>query len=238
MNRRRALLLGFLVVAGALTVLDPLVAPSTALASGEQLLVNVGGGHGWVHDSTTPILDFKQLAPGTQTRGSLILKNQAAQSGTLSLRATNVHNDDNGCLPQEVAAGDTTCGAGGGDLQRWMVFTVSRIDGSGLPQTLWHGTMADLKNGVKLDSSVPAHGTSQLQVTAALPYAAGNDTMTDQLGFDLQWSLECSNSTRSATVKGTGWRSASTHLIKWALMIPVGALGLLGCVRRWRPHGA
>jgi hypothetical protein len=235
---RRALVLASLIGTVALTVLGPVVAAPAALASGNQLLVNAGDGHGWVRDSATPILNFDHLAPGTQTQGSLALKNNAAENGTLSLRATNVHNDDNGCVPQEVAAGDTTCGGGGGDLQRWMVFTVARTDSAGHEQVLWHGTMAALKDGVKLGGGVSAHSTSHLQVTAALPYVAGNDTMTDQLGFDLRWSLECAHSTSSATVTGNMWQSAGTHLIKWALMIPVGALGLAGCIRRWWRRGA
>lgn len=192
-----------LVAAFAAAGLSLLATPPARADSGAgQVLIEVpGDGHGFVHDSTTPLLDFDRLAPGMTTSADLVVENASAATADLSLRATDVADDDNGCLPPEVRAGDTTCGPGGGDLGRWMQFTVSSVD-SGVAHRLWSGTIADLETGAVLEHGVTAGTAQSLRLDATLPHAAGNDTMSDRLGYDLRWTMSSSLGSHSAQVAG------------------------------------
>jgi hypothetical protein len=213
----------------------------TAAASSGQLLIDVADGHGWVHDSSHPLFHFDKLAPGMSTSASLRLKNDSSSSGTLSVKAIHVHDDDNGCLRQESAAGDTTCGNGGGELGKAIRFAVvcpSMNEG----RPLWSGTIADVEKGVTVAQPLASTAVVELHVVAELPRDAGNETMTDRLAFDLAWTLTSAHSTHTATVRGQPLNSDGNGLpvAKLAAIPPfVGALGLLaGWRRRNRGGGA
>lgn len=182
----------------------PFLAAPAALAgdAGGQVLIDVpGDGHGFVHDSSTPLLDFDRLAPGMTTSADLAVMNASANAADLTLTATNVVNDDNGCLPPEIRAGDTTCGPGGGELGHWMQFTVSSVD-SGAVHPLWTGNIDDLEGGAVLERGITPGAVQTLRLDATLPYAAGNDTMSDRLGYGLRWTLSSSLGSDSAQVAG------------------------------------
>jgi hypothetical protein len=104
------------------------------------------------------------------------------------------------------------------------VVTVAR-ESNGAMQTLWSGRLDQLRQGAKLTTSLAARGSWPLRVTLALPWAAGNDTMTDSVTFDLRVDATCKLGRYSAdgppvSVGGEGSKSQT---------------GLLGGLQdRWR----
>ena len=66
------------------------------------------------------LLDVKPGDSGEDTISLHVINNDA----WLCAEIANLKNDDNGCESPETKAGDTTCGAGQGDLQNNLFFTV------------------------------------------------------------------------------------------------------------------
>ncbi|HEX2895923.1 MAG TPA: hypothetical protein VHO29_18105 [Marmoricola sp.] len=155
---------------------------SPALADDGSLLVDVpGDGVGFTHQSSAPLLDVQQLYPGGSGSGTVDVRNTSAYDADLVLVASNVDSEENGCLRPETRVPTERCDADGGELQNWLVFTVSRV---GDPdQELWHGDLAALSAGADL-GELGAGAASTLRVQVLLPAAAGNDTMTDSVSFD------------------------------------------------------
>jgi hypothetical protein len=241
MRRRPATTLAAAVACAAAVVAAPWAWAGSAAASSGQLLIDVAGdGQGWVHDSSHPLFHFDKVAPVMTTSASFRLKNDSASSGHLSVKAIHVHDDDNGCVRQETAAGDTTCGDGEGELAAAVRFTVvcESLD-HGRP--LWSGTISDIEKGVTIQQPLAPKGVLELHVAAELPRSAGNETMTDRLAFDLAWTLTTAHSAHTAIVKGQPMNTAGTGLpvAKLAAIPPfVGALGLLaGWRQRSRGRG-
>lgn len=152
----------------AVLVLAP-AAPAAA-AGGIDIDVPSGG------------LTFERLAPGYGGVGDIVVSNGSEYDAEVALRVTDVVDDDNGCLRQESRDGDVTCDAGGGELSGWLRVSVER-DGT----AVWEGPMSALaEEGVVLDEAMPAGTSAPLRVRVLLPIAAGNDTMTDSVGFGLR----------------------------------------------------
>ena len=178
--------------------------PAFATGGGRLLLDVAGDGEGFVHHSSTPLLSFHRLAPGYAASGAVEVKNDSPHRAALVLRAYDVEDDENGCLVQETRMGDTTCGVGDGDgeLGEWLELTVSRDGAGSAPEQLWTGSIADLESGAELTENMPAGAVWPLRMTVELPRAAGNDTMTDKVGYDLRWTASAENTTQTADVKG------------------------------------
>jgi hypothetical protein len=205
-------------------------------SSGQVLIDVPGDGHGWVHDSSHPLFHYDKFAPGASTSTTLALKNDSHSAAKLSVKAIQVHDDDNGCLRQETLAGDTTCGPGGGELGHVMRFSVYCLGGNGSPP-LWSGTILDLEKGVTAPADLPAGASIKVRVTAELPHDAGNDTMTDQLGFDLQFTLTSDHYHHSATVVGERVHRNSEGLPFAELAVIPPSLGAFGWFARRRRGG-
>lgn len=183
--------LGYLAASAALvcTQVAAVAVPRHSPAAGQLLLDVLGDGQGFVHTSTTPLLDATRMAPGYSTSGSVDVENNSKGSAALSVRAVHVIEDDNGCDHAEVAAGDTTCGRSGGELGRWLHVSILRRQGGNL-EPLWSGTFAALTAGVRLPGPIAAGSVWPLRMTVALPYAADNTTQTDRVFFDLRWTAQ------------------------------------------------
>jgi len=233
-GRRFARHLGMATAASAAALTASLSLTGYAYAGGAQVLIDVpGDGHGWVHDSSHPLFHYDKFAPGTSASTTLGLKNDSHSSAQLSVKAIHVHDDDNGCLRQESLAGDTTCGRGGGELGHVMRFSVFCLRGN-TSQPLWTGTILDLEKGVSAPTHLAAGSAVQVRVTAELPHDAGNDTMTDQLGFDLQFTLTSDHSQHSATVVGERVHRNSDGLPIAELAVVPPSLGAFGWFARRR----
>jgi hypothetical protein len=176
--------------------------PAFADDGGSLLLDVPGDSQGFVHDTSTPMLNFLKLAPGYSTIGDVQVKNDSTHTAQLALQATDVAEDENGCNGPETRSGDTSCDTAGGELGAWLRVTVSReTDGS--QQTLWSGGLSDLASGVVLADEMPAGAVWPIQMKVELPYAAGNDTQTDRVGFGLKWTASADTGESSqAEVKG------------------------------------
>lgn len=164
MNLRRHL--AALLVPAALLVTAP-----TAHAAG-GIDVDVTGGE----------LQLERLAPGYGGSTEVRVRNRSEHDADVTLRVTDVVDDENGCLRQEVDGDDTTCEPTGGELSAWLRVAVDRAG-----TTLWEGPMRDLADdGVLVADAMPAGTDVPLTLSVSLPFAAGNDTMTDRVGFALR----------------------------------------------------
>lgn len=128
------------------------------------------------------VLTFERLAPGYGGSAEVRISNGSEHDAEVMLRVTDVVDDENGCIRQEVNGGDATCDAGGGELSTWLRVAVDR-DG----ERLGEGPMRLLEcEGAIVAEAMPAGSDVPLAVSVTLPYEAGNDTMTDRVGFALR----------------------------------------------------
>ena len=173
-------------------------------ADGGRILFDVAGdGEGFTPDPSIPLVDHLRLAPGLSTSGDVVVRNDSANAAEMTLQAVNVREDENECLPQETREGDDTCSEDGGELGRWLeVSLASGADGP-TADRLWTGTIAALEDGVVLSDHLSAGDELQLRMTLRLPYAAGNDTMTDRIRYDLRWTATGETGEVTSEVLGT-----------------------------------
>ena len=133
------------------------------------------------HADDAGALDFASLSPGSTRTGAVTVTNPSDGPVTVALAVLDLSDDDAGCVRPEVRAGDTTCGADGGELSQWLQVTVAH-DGD----VLWHGALTDLQEDRALPGVLRPGESRDLDITVDLPLASGNDTMTDRTGFDLR----------------------------------------------------
>jgi hypothetical protein len=132
-------------------------------------------------DGSTP----SALMPGSQTSLEFAVPNPSGSAASLRVRATDVTQDDDGCVPSETQAGDVTCGAGGGELGRWLLLRMVRV-GDGADQQLWAGSLDQLQAGVDLVDQVAGGDSVQLRLVVELSIDAPNETQSDAVTFTLQ----------------------------------------------------
>jgi hypothetical protein len=173
-------------------------APAWAASPG----ISINTGSGWTHDSTTPLFDFTRIVPGWTGSATLAVRNDTDAAADIGLRATNVVEAENGCNRPESLV-DTTCtGNNAGELGKEIVLTVysdPEHDGTYQSTPTWTGTIEDLRQAAPLTRQLNAGDSVGYRIDAELPYSSGNETQTDQVGFDLVIGL---NGT-SVAVEGT-----------------------------------
>lgn len=166
--------------------------------------------------------DESLLAPGTSTERALLITNPSNHAAELHLRVTDIENDDHGCVRPESRAGDDSCGGGGGELGDWLELTV--IDTAGTQ--LWSGDLGDLGEGAVLLPEMPRRSDEELRIVTTMSLDAGNDTMTDAVGYDLEWTLTAlhqssvTTSRVSSTAGGAGAGLSLTGSAVQALQSP------------------
>jgi LPXTG-motif cell wall-anchored protein len=133
-------------------------------------------------DVTGGSLELERLAPGYGGTAEVRVTNGSTHDADVVLRVTDVVDDENGCLRQELDGGDTSCESAGGELSTWLQVAVDHAG-----SRLWEGAMSDLAaDGVVIADALPAGTDLPLTLEITLPFEAGNDTMTDQVGFALR----------------------------------------------------
>jgi hypothetical protein len=142
-------------------------------------------------------ISLQRLAPGFGGRTEVRVVNESSGSADLVLQAVDVVDDENTCIGQETREGDVTCDSDGGELSSWLRVAVFR-GGS----ITWQGTMDELEAGVPVAADLPAGETVPLEVDVALPFAAGNDTMTDRVQFGLRWTASAETGESDTEILG------------------------------------
>jgi hypothetical protein len=145
---------------------------------------------GWLTPSSSPLVDVTALIPGASTSAGFEVRNPRQQPVTASVRLVGLTSDDNGCNHPETLAGDTTCGAGGGELQDDLVFRLLAVDGEDR-RSIGEGVLSALEGQLVSDDVALAVGASRAYVVEyELPASSPNITQTDQLGFDIEVTIE------------------------------------------------
>ncbi|MGA9749066.1 MAG: LPXTG cell wall anchor domain-containing protein [Nocardioides sp.] len=171
------------LVAPVMVLMGLLLPWSPAQAAG-GIEVDVEGG----------ALSFERLAPGYGRTAAVRVSNQSEYDADLTLRVSDVVDDDDGCVRQEIRDGDVTCDAAGGELSSWLRLAIHR-DGV----SLWEGPMSTLvADGAVIGEAVPAGSDLPLTVSVMLPSGAGNDTMTDRVSFSLRIDATADTDTDAA----------------------------------------
>jgi hypothetical protein len=169
--------------------LSAVILPMDAHADTSSISVNTGSG--WVHDSTTPLFDISKIAPGSSRSATLQVRNDSSDPAQLSLSATGIVEDENGCMHSEAFV-DSTCGAFEGELGHELVFSVyldPENDGTYQVTPAWTGTLYDLASPTALLAALPGGSVAGMRVDMTLPSSSGNETQTDQVGFALRLTL-------------------------------------------------
>jgi hypothetical protein len=172
------------------------------------------------------------LMPGSHASTDFVVSNEAGAPASLRVQATDVVEDDNGCVRPEQQSGDVTCGPGGGELGDWLQLQLRDVTDGG-DQELWAGTVHDLENGVDALQSVAANGTPRLRLVVTLPRGATNDTMSDQTTFALRWTYTGIAVSAQTTVLGVQQGSndgAGSHAGLLAATGSSVSLGLLALI--------
>jgi LPXTG-motif cell wall-anchored protein len=197
------------------------------------------------------LLDFDRLSPGGSTQGTFAVRNDAPNSGKLSIALRDVHDDDNGCRPSEALV-DHGCGDGQGELGSQTVLTVAASDNVGGPfRAVWTGSPRSLAQTRATVRTLPASATTWLRLTIALPASSGDETQTDELHFGVVLTLTGEFGRVSTVIEqppaGLGGlpfgRLPVTGAPLVAIMVLGGGLivaggGVLGPFRRRRARGA
>jgi len=160
-------------------------------------------GHGFVEAPSRPLISTGGLAPGYDASGDIRVKNDSGHPIDLRLQATDVVDDENGCIEQETRDGDDSCDEGtDGELGDWLEITLVDL-ASDADTALWTGSVFDLEEGAVLAEALPVGAALSLRMTTLLPYAAGNDTMTDRVGYDLRWTASTNTGAATIDILGT-----------------------------------
>jgi hypothetical protein len=212
MNRRRS---RAAVLAGLLLAM----ALPSGVATADASFVDVVGGNGPIH-----------LMPGSQSTVDFVVHNESSAAGSLSVSATDVTEDDEGCVRSERDAGDVTCGDGGGELGQWLELRLMTVDGSATHEA-WAGTVQDLAHAAPLLTKVAGGDAPHLRLEVSLPRDAGNDTMSDRTTFALRWTwtadLVDSQTSVLGVQQGTPGPGGSASLPSTGSAISPGFLGTL-----------
>ena len=180
-------LLSTAMAAVALAMAAP---PVSAYADANDLSVNRGAG--WTRDSTTPLFDaIRPIAPGYSESKTLLVRNDAADPGDLSLFASDIVEYENGCMHSEAVV-DSTCGPTQGELGKELIFSVfldPENDGSYQTTSTWTGTLYGLTRPISLLANLPGGGIAGLKIVMSLPFSSGNETQTDNVDFSFRLTL-------------------------------------------------
>jgi hypothetical protein len=170
-----------------------------------------------------------RIMPGSEETFDLAVHNDSDAAASLQVQALDVADDDQGCVRPEEQAGDTTCGAGGGELGAWLDLRLVEVGAAG-DQALWSGTLDQLAAGTNVLDQVAGGSTTQLRLLVSLPLAATNDTMSDEVSFRLRSTLtgQPGQSTVLGVQQGTGGGGGTSLLGPLAATGTTVSLALVG----------
>jgi hypothetical protein len=175
MLKRSVLLIGLAAVATAWPS-----GTSTAGATEPGWLTVPGG---------LPLFDLAGIAPGDTGSATLTVTNPQPFPVEISIGVTALANDDNGCNEPEQAIGDTTCGAGGGELQfdlRLALTATGQID-----RPIITGTVVEWASRPTIDKvALGGYDTRTYRVGYELPIGSSNMTQSDLVAFAFEVRLD------------------------------------------------
>lgn len=137
----------------------------------------------------SPLFDVAGIAPGDSGSALITVTNPQGFPVTFSMVVTSLVNDDNGCGEPEERSGDTTCGAGGGELQddlRILLFATGNSDRPIRNSTLAAWTAQPAEDAL----SLTGHESRTYRVEYQLPIGASNFVQSDLVSFAFSMRLD------------------------------------------------
>lgn len=134
------------------------------------------------------------VKPGDTGSGIWVINNVGTIDGFVDLESISQVNDDNGCNEPETEDGDTTCGAGQGDLgvnlniDLFVDADNNGIKGAG-EATIYNGAVSGLAANYEQNLSLGASETNYVTLNWAVPTTAGNEIQSDSLVLNLTFEL-------------------------------------------------
>jgi len=143
-----------------------------------------------------PLFDLTTIVPGDSNSIMLTVTNPQAFPATFSIAVVGLTDDDNGCVAPEAQMGDTTCGAGGGELQSALRMTLSQV-GTDAPAT--SGTVAAWAARPAIDPvDLRGFEVRFYRLGYELPVSSSNLPQSDQVSFQLELRLDQSSEAATA----------------------------------------
>lgn len=137
----------------------------------------------------TPLFDPAGIAPGDSGSATFAVTNPQAFPVELSVAITGLANDDNGCNEPEQEIGDTTCGAGGGELQSDLRLVLTATDTT--DRLIAGGALDTWPGRPAVDTrALGGHEYRTYRVDYSLPIGTSNMTQSDLVYFQLEIRLD------------------------------------------------
>jgi hypothetical protein len=231
--RRLPALTGLLVigVAAAIVFGPPASAHPLELASTTTAVQQVTVGD---NSALLPIL-VDHLAPGsTATARFEVHRGSALTGGQFASEIADLVDDDNGCEHSESADGDTTCGAGQGELssqlhlmQQW---SAPGTDCADVSATTAGAPTLSATDGepVMASDATSAQDTACLVVVVALPTEADNLVQSDSSRFALRIGLVDAGHEGDLTLGGGSLSSGLGNQLPFTGLNLPGRLAMAG----------
>jgi hypothetical protein len=147
---------------------------------------------GWVTmPGGSPLFYLDGIAPGDRGSATLTVTNPQPFPVKFTMSVISLDNDDNGCNEPEQAIGDTTCGAGGGELQLDLRLNLASVTGGLADSQIAEGTVAEWAVRPAVDPVALAGDESRTyRVGYDLPVGSSNLTQSDRVAFVFEMRLD------------------------------------------------
>lgn len=176
MNRLRRFIERLVIALGVAAV----IAGPTATARADAGWLSVPGGG--------PLFDVVDIAPGTSGSAIFTVTNPQSVPVQFSIGIPSIDTNDNGCNEPEAAAGDKTCGEGGGELQFDLRLSLSA---TGSERLIGSGTVTEWVAQPRVDAlALAGYEIRTYRVTYELPSTTANITQSDRVAFAFAMRLE------------------------------------------------
>jgi hypothetical protein len=136
-----------------------------------------------------PLFDPAGLVPGDSGSATFAVTNPQSFPVEFSVAVTGLANDDNGCNEPELKSGDSTCGAGGGELQTNLRLVLTATGST--DRLLADGTVDAWASLPAIDTrTLGGHEYRTYRVDWVLPIGTSNVTQSDLVSFQLEMRLD------------------------------------------------
>lgn len=170
---------GVLIGLAAIAVVGPSTTSVARASEASWLTVPAG----------LPLFDPAGLAPGDSGSATFAVANPKSFPVELSVAITGLANDDNGCNEPELAIGDTTCGAGGGELQSDLRLVLTATGST--DRFITDGTLDAWAGRAAIDTlALGGFEYRTYRVDYVLPIGSSNVTQSDLVFFQLEMRLD------------------------------------------------
>ena len=181
MTRLRRLISRTILFVGVAAIIGAAPGATSTAQGTEQQWVTVPGG--------LPLFDLAGITPGDSGSAVITVTNPQSSPVTFSIAVTALTNDDNGCNEPEQAIGDTTCGAGGGELQLDLRLTLTAMG-----QTDTSVAAAAVAEWAAQPAADPLvlgdHETRSYRIGYELPISSTNMIQSDLVAFQFEMRLD------------------------------------------------